>query len=43
MPYFDFHNAITLEGSGDIILPNAFKPATTGETSDVVRAGGRRL
>jgi gliding motility-associated-like protein len=34
------HNAITLEGSGEIMLPNAFKPTTTGEPSDVVPTGG---
>jgi len=40
MQYFDFHSANTLECSGAIILPNAFKPATTGKPSDVVSTGG---
>ena len=36
------YSAVTLENSGDIILPNIFKPNPSGEPSDVIPTGGYR-
>jgi PKD repeat protein len=35
-------DAVDLENAGDIILPNIFKPLTSGEPSDVIQEGGYR-